>query len=210
MQDSAARSLWRAARIIRESADDLDVMIVELRELLEEAAPGVLQFKCSGYETDKDDKEDWITCSFLESYSVQKNQNRKGKWPKIGNVYFKTQLFSETEVRGNWSGREQAKLFAAFSGKDDYPWELGELCLDGDGKCENTRSEGRRWFWFEDEEEYEDIWFYCVPLDSLKDRESLKRIVVDPLVRLIKGKPDEDEEAFKGVNDTELCMPPDT
>ena len=205
MSEDAARLLWQAARMIRETEYALDAIVDTLDALLSEKKGEAVCFKYDGALGERD-YDRWLEAEYTTFYKVTDNaRNKKGPKERLGTVTLKTQLYSKSCDDSPTFGR--ARLFVAYSEGPDNQWEVADLDLDNDGRFENCRPrDGRRWYWVEDGEIPGDSWFYCVPLTSLEDRGSLERIVVKPLVALVEGK--DENEAFAEVKTDELLMPP--
>lgn len=99
------------------------------------------------------------------------------------------------------AGRVQQDGTVLFWHKLPERWWCEAEDMTDDETPERYGSDGFRWI----AEQCGD-WFFAIPLGAFKDENDVKRIVVEPVHRLIAG--DDSQDALGPIKD-DLCLPPE-
>lgn len=187
--------LWRSFANASRAGEEIDSLVVALREVLADGGLGSHRIDIDseeGYDLKAD--QDWVQGYALYSFKIVP---ARGRTTNRGWLSLAISFWRPEDERGNgWPGGSLAKLYVGFSPPRARGWSKEDLVLDGAGQSLDAipRSE-YRWSGTGPSGMAE-AWFFCVSLLELRSRADLDREIARPVRLLLEGRPD--EVAFAG------------
>lgn len=205
----SGRRLFQSAENLRQSAPDLNALMLSIWEALEETTlfGDVEDLGDEGTGGD----EEWLTTAYAYNAAVfsspERLQGQRGpsKKPKrIGTLTFIVRLCGQRgveEYTAKWPWLDQACLIVGWHPKDnpDDNWVIDNFDPEDENLAGIIHVGNGLWAWQEQGKKY--AYFFAIPIFAFRNENDLKRLALRPLKILFDSDDPVHaaEEALRGV-----------